>query len=163
MSNVTKCQMSQNVKCHPLFISKQSISFLDDLSQPRCYIHLRWSCSFKDPVGHNIWWENRRNGSFGRPVSPIFQSCILSDGTYERIKKLRHPPFKLGEHIWSPITWEWYWNRVECVFKRIPDENTSRLTNKFFGAIWRRKIIIFFRRRNKKISFQEFCEYCCLV
>ena len=34
----------------------------------------------------NISWENRWNGLFGRPVSPIFQSCILSDGTYERIK-----------------------------------------------------------------------------
>ena len=29
--------------------------------------------SFIDPVGHNIWWENSQNGSFGSKKGPKTQ------------------------------------------------------------------------------------------
>ena len=40
--------------------------------------------SFIGPVGHNIWWENSRNGSFGpkndlkMQISPFFRSILGS-------------------------------------------------------------------------------------
>ena len=40
----TQC-LSNLFKCHPSFLSKQSFYRLTDRSNPRCYIHLRWSCS----------------------------------------------------------------------------------------------------------------------
>ena len=41
--------------------------------------------SFIGPVGHNIWWENRWNGSFGPTnVSTIFPPYIMTNRTYER-------------------------------------------------------------------------------
>ena len=39
----TQC-LSNLFKCHPSFLSKQSFYRLTDRSNPRCYIHLRWSC-----------------------------------------------------------------------------------------------------------------------
>ena len=39
----TQC-LSNLFKCHPSFLSKHSFYRLTDRSNPRCYIHLRWSC-----------------------------------------------------------------------------------------------------------------------
>ena len=67
--------------------------------------------SFISPIGHNIWWENSRNRSFGPKNDPkmqiwpflghfqaqnlepdhIFPPYIMPNGTYERIKKLAIP------------------------------------------------------------------------
>ena len=45
----TQC-LSNLFKCHPSFLSKQSFYRLTDRSNPRCYIHLRWSCSSWDAI-----------------------------------------------------------------------------------------------------------------
>ena len=44
----TQC-LSNLFKCHPSFLSKQSFYCLTDRSNPRCYIHLRWSCFTLQP------------------------------------------------------------------------------------------------------------------
>ena len=60
-----------------LFVSK-IFPFFDDLFYGKCTHPLKggyrkFFYSFISPVGHNIWWENSRNGPFGPKNDPKTQ------------------------------------------------------------------------------------------
>ena len=68
----TQC-LSNLFKCHPSFLSKQSFYRLTDRSNPRCFIHLRWSCFHQMDSSQMCWL-----------LSTLMQDGLLEEWHFSR-------------------------------------------------------------------------------